>query len=327
MASQLYSIRLIREDTSVPWGFRLEGGTDFGHPINIQHVNPGSIADYSGLRTGDQVIRINQSETKWMRHNDAKMEIIRSNNDLELFVQRGEFINSFVNSNSYNSSPVHSITRSPKPVSPQPVNRQTIWKPKVVSSVQMSSPTTNNNNYNNGQSVFATHTSLEATPDNTDLSIGVKHNVSPLPFGQSPPAPGENLIAKVGDGRYRKISHSSYNSPMGLYNQKNRNQTFERTLSNASGTGNQPTGQTPEISPSTPPSMYCGSCGGFIRGVFVKVQGRVPMHPECLKCCKCGIGLRNIGYFYIKEQLYCETHAKQAAPPPEPGMKAVVVYK
>ncbi|VDQ09814.1 unnamed protein product [Trichobilharzia regenti] len=249
------------------------------------------------------------------------MEIIRSNNNLELFVQRDdEIINSFVNSNNiYTSSPVHSMSRSPKPISPQSVNQQTsIWKPKIVSSVH------------NDQSGFATHTSLEATPANTDLSIGLKHNVSPLPFGQSPPAPGENLITKVADGRYRKISHSSYNSPMGLYNQKNRNQTFERTLSNASGTGNQSIGQPSEIStptPASPPSMYCGSCGGFIRGVFIKVQGRVPMHPECLKCCKCGIGLRNIGYFYIKEQLYCETHAKQAAPPPQPGMKAVVVYK
>ncbi|CAH8622084.1 unnamed protein product [Heterobilharzia americana] len=321
MASQLYSIRLVREDTSVPWGFRLEGGTDFGHAINIQHVNPGSIADYSGLRAGDHVIRINQSETKWMRHDDAKMEIIRSNNDLEMYVQRGEVKDNYYHPNNFSPSPVHSLGRSPKPVSPQPVGRQTIWKPKVVSSVQMS-PTSNN-----CQTNFATHTSLQATTDNRDSLIGVKHNVSPLPFGQSPPAPGENLVAKVADGRYRKISHSSYNSPMGLYNQKNRNQTFERTLSNVSATGNQPVGPVAEISPSTPPSMYCGSCGGFIRGVFVKVQGRVPMHPECLKCCKCGIGLRNIGYFYIKEQLYCETHAKQAAPPPEPGMKAVVVYK
>ncbi|CAH8607802.1 unnamed protein product [Schistosoma guineensis] len=321
MASQHCSIRLIRQDTSIPWGFRLEGGTDFGHSITIQHVNPGSIADYSGLRAGDHVIRINQSETKWMRHDDAKMEIIRSSNDLELFVQRNEIVNQYTHQNNFSPSPKHSLSRSPKPVSPQPVSRQTIWQPKIVSSVQMSP----NSNHNNHQA-YGTHVNLEATSKNEESSsIGVKHNISPLPFGQSPPAPGENVLTKVGEGRYRKISHSSYNSPMGLYNQKNRNQTFERTLSNA--TGNQHDGTAPQVSPTTPPSMYCGSCGGFIRGVFVKVQGRIPMHPECLKCCKCGIGLRNIGYFYIKEQLYCETHAKQAAPPPEPGMKAVVVYK
>ncbi|CAH8592086.1 unnamed protein product [Schistosoma turkestanicum] len=319
MAAQLCSIRLIRQDTSVPWGFRLEGGIDFGHSITIQHVNPGSIAEYSGLRAGDRVIRINQSETKSMRHDDAKMEIIRSNNDLEMFVQRDEVINSYTHQNYFSPSPIHSTNRSPKPI-----NRQTSWQPKIVSSVQMSPNSINHNH----QQEYRTHGYLETLSNNNNkepTSIGTKHNISPLPYGQSPPAPGENLITKVGEGRYRKISHSSYNSPMGLYNQKNRNQTFEQTLSSA--TGNQLDGATPQAPPSTPPSMYCGSCGGFIRGVFVKIQGRVPMHPECLKCCKCGIGLRNIGYFYIKEQLYCETHAKQAAPPPEPGMKAVVVYK
>nr|AAW27396.1 SJCHGC09482 protein [Schistosoma japonicum] len=233
MASQLCSIRLVRQDTSIPWGFRLEGGTDFGHSIMIQHVNPGSIADYSGLRAGDHVIRINQSETKFMRHEDAKMEIIRSSNDLELYVQRGEILNSYTHQNNLSSSPMHTLSRSPKPISPQPMNKQTIWQPKVVSSIQMSP------NHNQQQHEYGTHVSLEATQNNEDLSIGVKHNISPLPFGQSPPAPGENFLAKVGEGRYRKISHSSYNSPMGLYNQKNRNQTFERTLSSASSTGNQ----------------------------------------------------------------------------------------
>lgn len=119
---------------------------------------------------------------------------------------------------------------------------------------------------------------------------------------------------------------------MGLYNKANMTETFERTVSSISHSGFRPVGGAarPSGGAASRPDMgtkYCGSCGDFIREVFVKVQGRVPMHPECLKCCKCGIGLRNVGYFYINDKLYCERHAKQAAPPPEPGMKPVVVYK
>ncbi|TGZ66653.1 hypothetical protein CRM22_005214 [Opisthorchis felineus] len=316
MVSQLHTIRLAREDTSVPWGFRLEGGIDIGHAINIQHVAPGSVADCGGLRAGDVVVRLNRSETKWMRHDDAKMEIIRSGNDLEMMVQRSAV--HVVQA----SAPVTMLPNNSwnKPSPTQTVKSGTVWQPKLIHSPQ---PLKN-------ASGLDTRTSLEATNHDDSQGIGVSHNVSPLPFGHSPPAPGQALVAKGVDGRFRQIKHSSYNSPMGLYHKSNLDETFERTVGAFSGPGSQPSPSRPAggaMARSDSGVKSCGSCGGYIRDVFVKVQGRVPMHPECLKCCKCGVGLRNVGYFYINEQLYCERHAKQAAPPPEPGMKPVVVYK
>ncbi|THD29040.1 PDZ and LIM domain protein Zasp [Fasciola hepatica] len=325
MALQLHTIRLSREDSSVPWGFRLEGGTDVGHAVNIQRVNPGSVADQCGLRSGDHVVRINQSDTKWMRHEDAKMEIIRSSNDLEMLVQRGgaHLVQSsapitMMPSNTWNRQ----IPQSASPSQQLHASPRTTWQPKILPNEQPS--------YGDG---LNTHTSLESGVQNYDQSsIGVKHNVSPTPFGQVPPAPGQVITAQGSDGRFRQVKHSSYNSPMGLYNKANMTETFERTISSVSHTGFRPIGGAVRPAGSAAPrpdiaTKYCGACGDFIRDVFVKVQGRVPMHPECLKCCKCGIGLRNVGYFYINEKLYCERHAKQAAPPPEPGMKPVVVYK
>ncbi|CAI2738264.1 unnamed protein product [Dicrocoelium dendriticum] len=305
--SRLLNIRLSREDTSIPWGFRLEGGVDIGHAINIIRVNPGGVADYCGLRAGDHVIRINKSETQWMRHEDAKMEIIRSGNDLEMLIEREPVHLKQISTPT--SSEFNKVTPS------KVYSTGAVWQPKLVSS----------GGYG-GNGTVGTRTNLEATSHNFDQGIGVSHNVSPVPFGQAPPKPGESLIAQGTDGRFHQIKHSAYNSPMGLYAKRNMNETFERTVQSVSNrpTSHPSTGAIPRSEVAT---KFCGCCGEFIRDVFVKVQGRIPMHPECLKCCKCGIGLRNVGYFYINEKLYCERHAKQAAPPPEPGMRPVVVYK
>lgn len=307
VASRLLNIRLSREDTAIPWGFRLEGGVDIGHTISIIRVNPGGVADYCGLRAGDHVIRINQSETQWMRHEDAKMEIIRSGNDLEMLVERGAVHLKQV------STPV---SMNLNKASPSKVcSTGAVWQPKFVSTSE-----------HPGNGAVEARTNLESKSPNIDQGIGVSHNVSPMPFGHAPPKPGESLIAQGTDGRFHQIKHSTYNSPMGLYAKRNMTETFERTVQSVSSrpSAHLSTGAMPRSEVAT---KFCGCCGEFIRDVFVKVQGRIPMHPECLKCCKCGIGLRNVGYFYINEKLYCERHAKQAAPPPEPGMRPVVVYK
>lgn len=324
---QLYNIRLRRQEASTNWGFRLEGGLDTPNPIYIKNVISGSLADCSGLKPGDRIIRINQSETQWMKHENAKMEIIRSNNELDLFVERptnsvhfGPVIHANYNEINENNNEKQHYKET---------DQSWINKPNYTSNLKNSTAqkvlnlqVSPNQNFN-----FANlKTNLNS---NRDHSIGVSHNVLPTPFGQSSPKAGTELTTCGSDGRIRRITHSNYNSPMKLYTQKHCNQTFEHTLNMANeGSSIMSNDHSKILNFSEPTkSMYCGSCGNFIQGKVVKVQGRIPMHPECLKCCKCGIGLRNVGYFYINDKLYCEIHAKQAAPPPEPGMKAVVVYK
>lgn len=267
LMSALLRIQLRRPETSVPWGFRLEGGVDLGHPLNIQKVTPGGIAESCGLRPGDIIVRINSADTRFMKHEDAKMEINRSSNDFEMIVERGT-----------SGSVVQPVV---EPIQPTAVSKAN-YQPASVS-----------------------------TNGDADLP-------SPVPRG------GDVLVAEGPGGKTQRLTHSSYNSPMGLYSKNNVDSSFKSTVASA-GADFSKLKPAPQFFGG---SMRCCACQELITGgQFVRVQGRIPIHPSCLKCCKCGIGLRNIGYFYINDQLYCETHAKQAARPPDSNLKPVVMYK
>ncbi|XP_025992045.2 PDZ and LIM domain protein Zasp isoform X4 [Solenopsis invicta] len=86
--AQLISVKLSRFDGS-PWGFRLQGGKDFGTPLVVQKVNSGSPAEAAGLKAGDAVIKVNTTDMYNLRHKDAQDVIVKAGNNFEITVQRG----------------------------------------------------------------------------------------------------------------------------------------------------------------------------------------------------------------------------------------------
>lgn len=60
------------------------------------------------------------------------------------------------------------------------------------------------------------------------------------------------------------------------------------------------------------------------RGTIVKARDKL-YHPECFMCSDCGLNLKQRGYFFLDERLYCESHAKERVKPPE-GYDVVAVY-
>ncbi|BES87535.1 PDZ domain (Also known as DHR or GLGF) [Nesidiocoris tenuis] len=58
-------------DGSPPWGFRMNGGTDSGHPLRISRVNPGSKAESQGVREGDMITSINGQPTTSLTNSDS----------------------------------------------------------------------------------------------------------------------------------------------------------------------------------------------------------------------------------------------------------------
>ena len=54
----------------------------------ILQVNNGSIAERHGLKAGDAVLQINGANSHDLTHDDAKYNILRSGNSLNLLLQR-----------------------------------------------------------------------------------------------------------------------------------------------------------------------------------------------------------------------------------------------
>ncbi|XP_052687075.1 PDZ and LIM domain protein Zasp-like isoform X4 [Crassostrea angulata] len=89
MASVLtLEAKLERVDPTTPWGFRMQGGKEFGIPLTILKVNQGSLAAKCGLQQGDIILKIGSQETTNHKHKEAQDLIIGSGNKLDLLLQR-----------------------------------------------------------------------------------------------------------------------------------------------------------------------------------------------------------------------------------------------
>lgn len=82
-------VQLRRYNTSQPWGFKMQGGTDVGMPLFVAHVSPNSIASQAGLKAGDAILRIGDVDVVGCTHEQARGEMIRCGNDIDLAVQSG----------------------------------------------------------------------------------------------------------------------------------------------------------------------------------------------------------------------------------------------
>ncbi|XP_060082352.1 PDZ and LIM domain protein Zasp-like isoform X1 [Ylistrum balloti] len=379
---EMMTIRLVRPDTTVSWGFRLQGGSDFSTPLSLQSVTAGGVAERSGLRAGDGVIYINDVNTDTLTHDDAKSQIIQSGNDIYMTVQRGAV---------------------------------SVWAPKVTPMSQLRPQELRTIKTATGDEVQTVQkTSLARSHQPDPLHIGSGYNRTPKSFSQAPQSPkkpvpnvvhcqfntpiglysADNLAntykmqtagiqkemenldvddAPVGTrmtGTYQKLDsqgdegslkeghdledvNSSELPPVtspdlppvtspdlppvtspDLPPVTSPDPPFDH-LTNTVKNDSQPSGfksvrppDPQQVSQQRPQqqSMHCGECGNMVMGVFVKVRG-VPYHAQCFKCAKCGINLKQKGYFVIEDKLYCEIHAKQVAQPPDPNMKAVPVFR
>ncbi|XP_052070181.1 PDZ and LIM domain protein 1-like isoform X1 [Mytilus californianus] len=159
--AETLTIRLSRRDSGVSWGFRLQGGTDFNIPLSVQSVNPNSVADRAGLQAGDGILFINNANTDQLSHEQAKMEMIRSGNEIYMTVVRGAV---------------------------------EVWKPKVTALSDLRPQELRQIKTATGDTVTAVQkTDLTRDGPLESLKIGSSHNRSAKPFGQSsqyePPRP------------------------------------------------------------------------------------------------------------------------------------------
>ncbi|GAB1868719.1 PDZ and LIM domain protein Zasp isoform X3 [Camponotus japonicus] len=322
--AQLISVKLSRFDGS-PWGFRLQGGKDFGTPLVVQKVNSGSPAEAAGLKAGDAVIKVNTTDTYNLRHKDAQDVIVKAGNNFEMTVQRGG----------------------------------STWKPHVTpATANLPSPI---HNASAGNIAPVTKTSLTAKKQDGP-HIGSGHNFSPKPFlNGTSDGPIKSIVNKQYNSPVAIYSEETIAETLSAQaevlaggvlgvnfkkNEKNYNAENSEVFKMVQEADKEP--KTPEpaepnivsgvITPSSPalaglrpvqapetkpqPSTpqtnlppgqnICAECERLIVGVFVRIKDK-NLHVECFKCSTCGTSLKNVGYYNINNKLYCDIHAKLVA--------------
>ncbi|XP_067942466.1 PDZ and LIM domain protein 3-like isoform X1 [Watersipora subatra] len=486
--SQIFKVCLSRPNSSVSWGFRLQGGADFSTALSIQLVQPGSVAEQSGLQARDGILQINGAATETLDHETAKMEIIRAGNEIEFLVQRGAVTTWKPSVTSMsdlkpselqahtlpgNSAPVQktsltinqqqpvnhigsSHNRSARPFgATQPQGRSTI-SPEAHVSIRDSFPdaagrTTTRNQlqqeYLKECEGVVPKVDYDVQPSLRQQSYSPHQPTQPKPFsptyqptspvyqplspGQQPMSPSQQPMSPsqqpMSPGRQplspgqqpmspgSKVMHAQFNTPLGIYSNKNVGDTFQQQASvmkndfgnmslhdehadkpiavshNNNNIMKSPTKLEPEksavqlaleqeeqpeiglykggkvqsksfkmleleliegerrMSATTTngvagvksvqapragakmtgprhkqPTSKCYVCGNFISGVFVRVKEHC-LHSECLKCAQCGRNLKNIGYIWVQDSIYCVQHARELTRPPGGGYTAYVI--
>lgn len=227
--------KLERQDSTTPWGFRMQGGKDFSSPITIARVTPGSLAAKCGLTQGDLILKIGNKSSDTLKHKDAQDAIISYGNKLDLLLQRG-------GAPSYDKFSTPSITSYQSPAGSQSsVGSQSYNKPPTpFGSTGKPSPTPYSPAVDNishqTQSI-----NLNSTPDyskyaDTEEPAGpLSHQSKSFKFlqntldsGQEPPA----ALRPTVDLRRSPSPHSlqttnvqatkQFNTPIGLYSSSNR---------------------------------------------------------------------------------------------------------
>ncbi|CAF1031168.1 unnamed protein product [Brachionus calyciflorus] len=228
-------IHIKRDLKEIPFGFKIQGGSEFSIPLSVLQVTPNSVAERCGLRSGDAILEINGVQTSHMDHNQAKNELIKCGNEFFLTVKR---------------------------------NAVEVEKPQHTPLQQLkSNPPVNLNSYTTPPAV-KTDLTIEK---NEAIKIGTSHNRAPMPFNK---AVGNGIDYKSAKptnwtpGDYTKwapetpqsepptvtaVFHNQYNTPIGMYSDSNVFQEFQ----------NQTKGIMPELPNSKPVSHGPSTVSSF----------------------------------------------------------------
>ncbi|XP_076282576.1 uncharacterized protein LOC143210030 isoform X3 [Lasioglossum baleicum] len=353
--AQLISVKLSRFDGS-PWGFRLQGGKDFGTPLVVQKVNSGSPAEAAGLKAGDAVIRVNSTEMYNLRHKDAQDVIVRAGNNFEITVQRGG------GTWKPHVTPLGSSMPSPSPTSMgniTPVTKTSLAakkqdgshigsghnfspKPFLNGTGDGSIKSIVNKQYNSPVGIYSEETIAETLSAQAEVLAGGVLGVNFKKNEKNYNAENSEVFKMVQEADkepktpepvhprtefYSSVSHAvggratSPRSPTPLFHALHGTPAFH---SNENSWIRTP--QRQDSSPSSDTSIVrCSNCDRVIVGVFVRIKEK-NLHVECFKCSTCGTSLKNVGYYNINNKLYCDIHAKLVARQNAPaGMVPITV--
>uniref|UniRef100_A0A8C2IC36 PDZ and LIM domain protein 4 n=2 Tax=Cyprinus carpio TaxID=7962 RepID=A0A8C2IC36_CYPCA len=330
-----------------PWGFRLVGGRDFSAPLTISRITPASKAALGDLCPGDTILAINGESTETMTHMEAQNRIKACTDQLVLAISRSGKVWSPTGIEENKTSPytgtLESESQTFRPISSgySPTPKSPSPKSPITGAV----PYNNGNfrpTYNNPAGLYSHNNGNGALPKQmAGLSLGSPHSFSPeLPVNSSGNRNGFDTQSDV----YRMLQ--DYEEPVSAPKQSGSFKYLQGILEAEDG-GVSPVDRhgvrglrspvkspVPKLGSPIPAPLapipglqklpQCTRCANGIVGTIVKARDKL-YHPDCFMCDDCGLNLKQRGYFFIDENLYCETHAKARVQPPE-GYDVVAVY-
>lgn len=291
---EVLNVKLQRADPSVSWGFNVQGGKEFGSPLVIQKVNPGSLADRCSIKANDYILRVGSLSTEHLSHNQCRDSIVRQGNNMELTLQRGAPPRSddfaakldFPQHQLMNPESLQQPTASPQ------VGVQ-LSKNKALLTQSYNSPMGLYSSQNIADSLV---TSMKGVPDFTPVRPPPPPPVAAKPQYQPPMQQYHPPM-----NQQPRSTYTNAPSPAGPPKPKNyiggNRGALGSHLMNMANPNHIPT---------------CNACHQCIRGPFISAIGKTfcPSHFVCQHP-SCGINLETCGFVEEDGKLYCEKDFQQ----------------
>ncbi|XP_049642731.1 PDZ and LIM domain protein 4 isoform X2 [Suncus etruscus] len=307
-----------------PWGFRLVGGRDFSAPLTISRVHAGSKAALAALCPGDLIQAINGESTELMTHLEAQNRIKGCRDRLTLSVSRPEG-RSWPTTPEDSKVQAHRIHINPEAQDGSPATSRRSSAAGIGledGRPALGSP------HGQPPRLPATH---NGGSSETNFLAAQMNNLHVSPPHSADPArglPRSRDCVDLDSEVYRMLQEPA--EPSAAEPKQSGSFRYLQGMLEA-GEGGERSG------PSGPRNLKLGAplgglqglpectrCGHGIVGTIVKARDKL-YHPECFMCSDCGLNLKQRGYFFLDERLYCENHAKARVKPPE-GYDVVAVY-
>ncbi|KAJ8416528.1 hypothetical protein AAFF_G00358160 [Aldrovandia affinis] len=301
-----------------PWGFRLTGGKDFNQPLAISRITPGSKASLANLCPGDIILAIEGESAEGMTHCEAQNKIKDSTSQLSLKIERPE---------TKLWSPQVTEDGKPNPFKINLEAEQQEFKPIGTGHNRKAQPFVAAANIDD-------HRQVVSSAYNSPIGLYSAGNIQDALQGQlrglvHDKPEGGNVLTSIEESHVYRMLQDNQDTPQ----EPRQSGSFKALQDSVDNDGTRPMVTKSVKAPVTKPPPPAGSlqklplcdkCGNGIVGTVVKARDKY-RHPACFVCSDCNVNLKQMGYFFVEGQLYCETHARTRMRPPE-GHDVVTVY-
>ncbi|XP_057369215.1 uncharacterized protein LOC130690233 [Daphnia carinata] len=198
----------------LPWGFRIQGGSDTGVQLRIARVNPGSKAALQGIREGDVITSMNGQPTEQVTNSQAHALLKEAGPTLRLGLKQGSTLTKrlFKSSSGASVSSAGDVSSDNAP----PKDQQTI---AGNGGVAAQSTSASHNSSNNGAVPSSSSASTSATHKPTSLTKSDEDRLQ-QPEDIAPERPARSPKNKRPGG---KCSSGSSSRATAIINSNNNN--------------------------------------------------------------------------------------------------------